>query len=119
MIAKYDALVLPSRHDGWGVVVNEALLQGVPVIVSDHVGAKCLVELSSRAGLVFRCDEVDDLISKIRRFVFDSDLRDDMRKSAADIGERILPENAASYMYDVLNYYYQKKGRRPGAFWVK
>src|SRR5690348_2274431 len=34
-----DVFVLPSRHDGWGVVVNQALAAGLPVIVSDAVGA--------------------------------------------------------------------------------
>ena len=31
--------VLPSRREPWGVVVNEALASGCPVIVSDRVGA--------------------------------------------------------------------------------
>src|SRR5206468_3627451 len=34
-----DVFVLPSRHDGWGVVVNQALGAGLPVITSDAVGA--------------------------------------------------------------------------------
>jgi glycosyltransferase involved in cell wall biosynthesis len=34
-----DLLVLPSRErETWGVVVNEALLNGLPCIVSDRVG---------------------------------------------------------------------------------
>ncbi len=38
-----DCLVLPSRSDSFGLVVAEALACGVPVIVSDQVGAKDLV----------------------------------------------------------------------------
>ena len=34
-----DIFVLPSRHDGWGVVVNQAVGAGLPVICSDAVGA--------------------------------------------------------------------------------
>jgi glycosyltransferase involved in cell wall biosynthesis len=37
--AAVDALVLPSRYEVWGLVVNEALERGLPVIVSDQVGA--------------------------------------------------------------------------------
>jgi glycosyltransferase involved in cell wall biosynthesis len=37
--AMADAFVLPSRHDGWGVVVNQALGAGLPVITTDAVGA--------------------------------------------------------------------------------
>ena len=39
LFAEADAFVLPSRHDGWGVVINEALGAGLPIIVSDGVGA--------------------------------------------------------------------------------
>ncbi len=34
-----DVCVVPSRFDGWGVVVNEAVSLGKPTIVSDRVGA--------------------------------------------------------------------------------
>lgn len=34
-----DIFVLPSRYDGWGVVVNQALGAGLPIICSDAVGA--------------------------------------------------------------------------------
>jgi glycosyltransferase involved in cell wall biosynthesis len=37
--AAADIFVLPSLHDGWGVVVNQALAAGLPIIVSDAVGA--------------------------------------------------------------------------------
>ena len=42
-ITKYyaisDLLVLPSVRETWGIVVNEAMCFGLPVIVSDQVGA--------------------------------------------------------------------------------
>lgn len=41
-IGRLAALVLPSDFDGWGAVVNEALLCGVPVIASDACGAASL-----------------------------------------------------------------------------
>jgi glycosyltransferase involved in cell wall biosynthesis len=34
-----DVFVLPSRHDGWGVVINQALAAGLPIITSNAVGA--------------------------------------------------------------------------------
>lgn len=37
--ARADVFVLPSRYDGWGVVVNQALGAGLPIICSDAVGA--------------------------------------------------------------------------------
>ena len=37
--ARADVFVLPSRYDGWGVVVNQALGAGLPILCSDAVGA--------------------------------------------------------------------------------
>lgn len=39
IFAQADIFVLPSRHDGWGVVINEALGAGLPIVASDAVGA--------------------------------------------------------------------------------
>ena len=49
----YDVLILPSRYDGWGAVVNEALQRGLYVICSDKCGAKELLQ-DARYGYVFR-----------------------------------------------------------------
>ncbi len=37
--ADADVFILPSRHDGWGVVVNQALGAGLPILCTDAVGA--------------------------------------------------------------------------------
>jgi glycosyltransferase involved in cell wall biosynthesis len=39
IFSDYDVLVLPSRHDGWAVVVAEALASGIPVIGTKMTGA--------------------------------------------------------------------------------
>lgn len=41
---EYDVFILPSRHDGWGAVINESLAEGTPVIVSAKCGASTLVQ---------------------------------------------------------------------------
>lgn len=45
-----DLLVLPSHFDGWGAVVNEALLSGVRVLCSDRCGASVLLDGMERGG---------------------------------------------------------------------
>jgi poly(glycerol-phosphate) alpha-glucosyltransferase len=48
-----DLFVLPSRYDGWGVVVNQALGAGLPIVCSDAVGAaKDLVEPGVNGAIV-------------------------------------------------------------------
>ena len=116
-IINYDFLVLPSRNDGWGVVVNEALLQGVPVVVSDHVGAKCIVE-NTGSGVVFKSEEVNDLIDLLRKLALTPNLVRDLKEHAKNVGQLILPEVAASYLFDVFNYYFQGGlDKKPDAIW--
>lgn len=48
-----DLLVLPSRHsETWGLVVNEALLHGLPCVVSDRVGSAVDLVEPGRTGEV-------------------------------------------------------------------
>ena len=49
-----DILVLPSLYDGWGAVVNEALLAGCYVICSDTCGVCMLLEKNPNLGRVFK-----------------------------------------------------------------
>ncbi|BAT55534.1 group 1 glycosyl transferase [Nostoc sp. NIES-3756] len=48
-----DIFVLPSRHDGWGVVVNQAVGAGLPVICSDAVGAANDLIEQGKNGYIF------------------------------------------------------------------
>lgn len=61
-------LCLPSKGPGesWGLVVNEAMASGKPVIVSDKVG--CAEDLIKHQinGYCFRSDKQDDLIEILR-----------------------------------------------------
>lgn len=56
-----DVLVLPSHFEPWGLVVNEAMAAGLPVIVSDKVG--CIDDLvhHQQTGLIFKAGCVDSL----------------------------------------------------------
>lgn len=70
-----DCLVLYSEHEEWGLVVNEALACGVPVLVSDRVGArKDLVEGETPTGLVAKWDDTSDLTAKMDQIVSDCEL---------------------------------------------
>ena len=61
MMSGFDALILPSRYDGWGAVVNEALQCGLYVICSDKCGAKDLL-VNERLGRVFHSKKSLNLV---------------------------------------------------------
>ena len=58
---KSDVFVLPSRHDGWGVVINQALAAGLPIITSNAVGAGIDLVENGVNGMRIAANDVDDL----------------------------------------------------------
>ena len=62
-----DVFILPSRHDGWGVVINQALGAGVPVISSDAAGAGMDLVEDGVNGLRFIAGDVDGLQKAMER----------------------------------------------------
>ena len=117
VIAEYDLLVLPSRYDGWGVVVNEALMAGVPVICSNQVGAGVVVDMW-QCGATFESENVGDLIEKIKNLLENPELLKNMQIAAKKARVALNPEIAARYMFDVIS---QKNNNRinPECHWYK
>ena len=64
-----DIFVLPSRYDGWGVVVNQALGAGLPIICSDAVGAATDLVEQGKNGWVFPAGNVDALYEALKKYV--------------------------------------------------
>lgn len=54
--AAADCLVLPSREETWGLVINEAIAGGLPVVVSDRVGALPDLVIEGKTGYKFSSD---------------------------------------------------------------
>jgi glycosyltransferase involved in cell wall biosynthesis len=61
LLALATALVLPSKHEPWGAVVNEAMAAGTPVIASDRVGAASEIVEDGVDGFVVRVGDVDGI----------------------------------------------------------
>lgn len=58
LYASADVLCVPSRYDGWGLVVPEGLAAGLPVIATDRMGAAVeFVRTGSNGWLIPAGDE--------------------------------------------------------------
>lgn len=66
-----DLLVLPSEHEAWGLVVNEAMVCGLPVIVSDQVGAGRDLVRPGETGEIYPVGDVEALSGILRRLLAD------------------------------------------------
>jgi glycosyltransferase involved in cell wall biosynthesis len=64
--AAADALVLPSdSRETWGLVVNEAMAAGLPVVVSDAAGCSVDLVRSGENGFTYPCGDVDALTDRL------------------------------------------------------
>lgn len=63
-----DVMVLPSVFDQWGLVVNEAMCAGKPVVVSDHVGASRDLVRPGENGTVFPAGDAVTLAAALQHW---------------------------------------------------
>jgi glycosyltransferase involved in cell wall biosynthesis len=70
-----DLFVLPSLFEPFGLVVNEAMLCGLPVAVSDRVGAKYDLVRPDENGYVFPAGDVEALAAILRQILPDGEKR--------------------------------------------
>jgi glycosyltransferase involved in cell wall biosynthesis len=84
--AASDLLVFPSEGDIWGLVVNEALSMGVPVICTERIGAAELV-IDGKNGYKVPVRSPKLLAERIKHLYYDRVLLSQMSKESMKIRE--------------------------------
>jgi 1,2-diacylglycerol 3-alpha-glucosyltransferase len=89
LYASAKCLVLPSTSEPWGLVVNEAMASGLPIIVSSKCGCADDLVADGSNGFQFDPCDVADLCSKMERISLLSEqdrlvMGDHSRKIIAD-----------------------------------
>jgi glycosyltransferase involved in cell wall biosynthesis len=114
MTPKYYAVayvqVLPSittvfGKETWGLVVNEAFNQGIPVIASDAVGAAAggLIQ-DGVNGLIVPEQDSQSLARALHRILEDEPLRGQMSAHASTTIADYTPERMADVFTDAIRY---------------
>jgi len=62
-----DVFCLPSVHEPWGLIVNEAMAAGRAVVVSDEVGSAADLVVDGETGFVHKARDVRGLADALRR----------------------------------------------------
>jgi glycosyltransferase involved in cell wall biosynthesis len=82
-----DVFVLPSEHEPWGLVINEVMNAGTPVVVSDRVGAGPDLVEDGVNGFVYPARDVAALANRLHRMI-------DNPEDRAAMGARALEKVA-------------------------
>ncbi|WP_288217805.1 glycosyltransferase family 4 protein [uncultured Fusobacterium sp.] len=66
-----DIFILPTREDTWGLVINEAMAYGLPIITTDH----CIVGVelvNNENGKIIPINSVDAIVDAVNDILKDS-----------------------------------------------
>lgn len=104
-----DLMVLPSRHEIFGLSLLESLMCGTPVIVSKNVGIAPVLE-EAGAAVIVDCDDIDDLSYNIAEYLSRSEKRRKMVKA----GRNLIAEkyNWEKITDDLVELYRTISGKR-------
>lgn len=99
------ALVLPTMADEWGLVVNEAMAAGLPVLGSVYSQAVQEMVEDGRTGWTYRIDHGNEVLSAIDRFfrTSEGDL-ERMRSAARENALRVTPQDVADRMMAAIRF---------------
>jgi glycosyltransferase involved in cell wall biosynthesis len=95
-----DVFVLPSYSEPWGLVVNEAMVGGMPVIVSNKCGSSHDLVKNDKNGYTFNPYDTDELATIMEKFVDAPDKIESFGKVSKGIIKKYSPEQVAQEMYD-------------------
>jgi len=111
-LRRADCFVLPSLHEGLGIVVQEAMDAGLPVVVTDNGGQVDLIKYP-RNGILVATGDVDALAKGIQRLYTDRILGKSMGdNNQIDIQNLHIEKNCQLYL-DVF------KALTPSCAWEK
>lgn len=97
-----DVMVLPSEYEPFGVVVNEAMLCGCPVIVSDRVGARFDLVQEGETGFVYPMGDITALSTMLTKALQSDDKLARMRDAARRRMSQWSPEMNTETMVEAI-----------------
>lgn len=97
-----DLFCLQTRGDVWGLVINEAMSNGLPIITSDKCVAGLELVDEGGNGFIVPVDDVETLAAKIDLILKDDRLRKIMALNSLKIIKNYTIENMANEHINIL-----------------
>ena len=90
-----DIFVFPTKSDPWGLVLNEAMAAGLPIICSDAAGAAPDLVVNGKNGYLVPVRDVKKLSEALQILVEDESLREKMGLYSQEIIANYTPQKMA------------------------
>jgi glycosyltransferase involved in cell wall biosynthesis len=105
---RHDALILPSTYEGFGMVIVEAMSQGLPVIATNVGCASALIK-NIETGIVVRPRDSDEIAAAISFLLAHAKERERLAENARALVQRMTWRETALQTLDI---YEQAMNRR-------
>lgn len=99
-----DIFVLPSVHEPWGAVVNEAMAAGCCTVTTQKVGAAHDMIENGRSGMIYESGNVTMLQKALSEIISNPSLRSSMSEEAKISADKFSQNYAASNLLKGLEY---------------
>lgn len=96
-----DIFVLPTREDIWGLVINEAMANGLPLVTTNRCIAGLQLVKDGENGYIVGVDDICALAEKIKNILFVDDIVK-MSNKSIDIIKEYTIENMALKHIEIL-----------------
>jgi glycosyltransferase involved in cell wall biosynthesis len=99
LYSQHDILVVPSRYDGWGMVVPEGLASGMPVLATDQMGAAYDLIRHENNGWIASAGSLEGLVQclELAAMVDDAALVNMSAAAAASVASHQLSNGAEAF----------------------
>lgn len=104
-----DVFVLPTREDIWGLVVNEAMAMGTPVITTVKCVAGCELIRDGENGFLVEAGDAGKLRSRVEAVLGDEQMRMKFAKRGREEIKRYTIENMAKVHWRIFEKYGKRK----------
>ncbi len=106
-----DLLVLPSMHETWGLVVNEAMCAGKAVIVSDNVGCGRDLVRANENGYTFPAGDIGALCTKLELAIEDRAKLSEMGEKSREMVASFSLETTSNLFAEMLQQLERKESQ--------
>lgn len=117
-MTEYDLFILPSRHDGWGAVVSESIMEGTPVLVSKKCGSSTLVSNESIGRVIHDLSD-DEIAVNLQELIKKGKVSNQQKINNRDWANKHISGQALAYYFkEVMEYLTDDStGIKPVAPW--
>ena len=103
-----DIFVLPTREDIWGLVINEAMAQGIPIITTDNCVAGVELIKNGVNGYVVKTGSVEELSCRLNKILQEPKMMTSMILNNINSMDEWTMKNVAQSHIKYINLYFVK-----------